>query len=283
MKAIRIILVLIGTWATLMAQGTEKTVTKPDGQHTYHYFKGDTEVSSEIHWNREIGKGQATAFARGGKEIYRQQLSMRHLIQSVQFSYYDDGAVKSAHYSWHPDAGIQRGGNTTYFDPQGNVTSVVQDMDPHAPLTLPGGGGRTKPDVERPGPVNPKPQPQPSPKTPQQEVVVEAPIYQTEYFVVNTTKKPLALSLLDNQGKPLPPDKFKPQEIQPGDTLRGGSFINAGHHGNPCDYVQFRLSARRAKWVSGAGIDCKQAVFSEPRKEHRKVYYHIRQVKRPVY
>lgn len=279
MKAIRIILILIGTWATLLAQGTEKTLEKPDGQHTYHYFAGTIAISTEIFWNRETGKGLATAFNRAGKEIYRQELSIRNLIQSVRFKYYGDGALEWAHYTWHPDAGIQRGGSTTYFDPEGNVTRVVEDVDPTRPLTAPGRPS-TKHFLENPSDPTPRVQPQ---QPPVREVEQPKVIYHTEYFVVNNARKPLIVKLLDPQGHPLPKEQFQHRELQPEDTLRCGEIVTEGQPGDPCDQIQFQVEARKRKWLTGVNLYCKAPRVVESGPTSRKLYYPIRFERMPFY
>jgi hypothetical protein len=260
------------------AQGTEKRVQKEDGNYTFHYFQGSDKVSTVWHLPKSGQHGYAVAYNQAGDEIYRAELSRMHMMRSVQFSYHPNGAVSRAHATWHPDGGIQSGGTTTTFDPQGHKTSEVEDIDPNELLTAP---QLIKP-TERPE-VSPRPAPYQLPKPYRQEIVEEAPIYRTEYYIVNTTTKPLILKINDNQGRPLPADKFQPQAIAPGDTLKGGEFINAGHHGNPCDHVQFVVAARKPKWARDAKIDCKGATFREPTPTHRQYFFYIQKVKMPFY
>lgn len=119
-------------------QGTDKVVQKGAESFRYHYFQGSTKVSTVWHLPQSGQKGYAVAYNRAGEEIYRQELSRMHMIQSVRFSYHPNGAVSVARYSWHPDAGIQSGGTTTTFDDQGNKTGESEDIDPHQPLKAPG-------------------------------------------------------------------------------------------------------------------------------------------------
>jgi hypothetical protein len=279
MKHLLLFLTLCLASAIGFAQGTDKSVEKEDGNYNYHYFQGSTKVSTLWFMAKSTGSGYAVAYNQGGKEIYRGELSIRNMIRGVQFQYHPNGAVSKAHATWHPDAGIQRGGTTYFFDDQGNATGKTEDIDPHHPLKVPSMRPSQEPDEQLPPVVKPVVRPVTPPQPAKPEVVKEAPIYHTEYFIVNTTNKPLKLRIDDPQGKPIDGERFIAKEIAPGDTIKGGEFINAGFHGNPCDYVRFVVFAKKAKWSKDATIDCKQAVFREPNPAHREVFYFIRMSK----
>ncbi|MBI3136265.1 MAG: hypothetical protein HYZ14_16440 [Bacteroidetes bacterium] len=112
----------------LPAQLNQKYVEKPEGNFTYCYHQNG-KISTEAFYTNASGymaPGYAKAFDKSGNEIYNQPVSRTGLLSSVQFSYYENGAVKTAHYSSHPDAGIQWYEKTTGFDEAGKITSETE-------------------------------------------------------------------------------------------------------------------------------------------------------------
>jgi hypothetical protein len=83
-----------------------------------------------------IKSGHAIAYNREGREIYRKEISRLHGHATVRFEYYDNGAVKRAHYSTAPDGGIQWYRNTTYFSEDGVVTRVEEQSHDDSPVKL---------------------------------------------------------------------------------------------------------------------------------------------------
>jgi hypothetical protein len=118
-----------------------------------------------------------------------------------------------------------------------------------------------------------------------QPVIGPMPKYESVFFVVNTTKHSIILKGLDSEGKPWP-DIFKrqqPNEIAPGDTTEGGGFISTEGFGDPCKIFNYKLEARKAKWLRGTAINCKNVEIKELDPFHRLVFYHIRQTRQPFY
>jgi len=66
--------------------------------------------------------GYVKAFDRNGKEIYHRQIRNIAGHSSVNFEYYPSGAVQKAHFTGHPDGGIQWDDVVYYFDENGVIT-----------------------------------------------------------------------------------------------------------------------------------------------------------------
>lgn len=114
-----------------MAQLNQKRVEKNEGAYVYCYHKNG-KISTEEFRNSSsqyMAQGYAKAFDKTGKEIYNQPTSRSGQLSSVQFTYYESGAVKSAEYNSHPDAGIQWYKKTTYFDEDGKITGEYELSD----------------------------------------------------------------------------------------------------------------------------------------------------------
>lgn len=248
----------------LIAQGTDKIVTKGEESFRYHYFQNSTKVSTVWHMPQASREGYAVAYDQQGKEIYRGVLSRMHMIRSVEFKYHPNGAVSVAHERWHPDAGIQSGGTTFRFDENGNKTGQSEDLDPRNPLTYPG-KIKLEPHTPRPSPVvEPKP-------------VVEriAEIYMTEVVILNRTKKPISIRIIDHQQKYIGRDQFLPTEIAAGDSLEGGRFHHVDQFGSYHGLLEFELSAKKGKWLKGVSLSTETPDCKSIDATHRRCTYSI--------
>lgn len=257
---------LIALAPALIAQGTETHYQKPDGNYTYHYFQGSKKISSTLFWPSQGWTGYAVAYNMDGNEIYRQEISRMHMIRTVRFSYHPNGAVSKAEMSWHPDAGIQHGTVTTTFDENGKLIKE-EKWSSEDKLGIP----------DRPSDIVPI-QPNPKKETPQpfkQEIVIESPVYQNTYFIINRTKRSLTVQLLDNTGKPMPEEKYKPQTIAPGDTLQGKTLLMAGIHAKPCEYFKLNVTSKKPKWAQGVGINCNRMTIEDLSPTSRKTYFDL--------
>lgn len=109
------------------SQLNKKVVEKKDGTYIYCYHKNGKIASEEFLSNTPsyIDGGYTKVFNQKGEVIYTKNTSRRGMVSSVRLSYYPTGAVQSAYYSSHPDAGIQWHNETTSFDENGIVTNVV--------------------------------------------------------------------------------------------------------------------------------------------------------------
>jgi hypothetical protein len=122
------------------AQLNQKFVEKKEGSYSYAYHKNGKISTEEFRTNNTqyMAQGYAKAFDNTGVEIYNQPVSRSGMLSSVQFSYYENGAVKSADYSSHPDAGIQWYRKISYFDESGKITSESElSHDMHATIQVP--------------------------------------------------------------------------------------------------------------------------------------------------
>ena len=272
MKQLLLFLFFYGSaWGLTFSQGLEKQVKSTNGNALHHYFVGSNQESSTVFWDN-VGKGFAVAYDKSGKEIFRQTLSRHNMIQSVMFSYHPSGAVSVAHYTWHPDAGIQFGGTSTTFDDAGNKTGETKDINPDDPLEAPG-----HQEPNHPVPV-PKPSEKPAPeKIFQQEIVEESPIYHTAYFVVNNTRKPIRVGFVQGQ------NQGDPHEIAPGDTLRAGEYIDAGQFGNAAERIHFAMSARNPKWLRNVAIEMQKPDVVALSDTDHKLFFKIAKTKMPFY
>ena len=91
------------------------------------YFKTG-ELSAlriKLYGGQDVLEGPCIAYDIEGNEVYRQNARRWGGYGNVKFSYYENGGVKTAHYTSHPDGGIQRTDITTYFDAMGNVIKVL--------------------------------------------------------------------------------------------------------------------------------------------------------------
>jgi hypothetical protein len=74
--------------------------------------------------SNDLDRGNAIAFDHAGNEIYRMEVRRYAGHANVEFKFHPNGAVYTAHYTSHPDGGIQWSDITHYFDDQGNVVRV---------------------------------------------------------------------------------------------------------------------------------------------------------------
>lgn len=88
------------------------------------YFNDGNISTLLTHLSNEIDRGSAIAFDHSGKEIYHMEVRRYAGNANVEFKFHPNGAVYTAHYTSHPDGGIQWSDITHYFDEQGNVTRV---------------------------------------------------------------------------------------------------------------------------------------------------------------
>ncbi len=113
-------------------------LAQPYPQCSYTYFKGTKKVSTSQCFDPGNRFGEAKAFARDGREIYRHGL--RHIAghESVTFKFYPSGAVQQAYMSSAPDGGIQWYHTTTEFAENGTVTAERHDdYDSHITVQTP--------------------------------------------------------------------------------------------------------------------------------------------------
>jgi len=213
--------VLIGI---LMGLVTPALAQRPQTGCVYTYFQKTKRVSTSICINPDGREGQALAFDRNGKEIYRGHERRFAGSEGTHFSYYPDGAVRKAEYHSAPDAGIQWYRSVTEFSPEGVVTNFWKDShDDRVTILAP---------LENPSPTV---------KPPQPETVACAPIWVSEAWFINGSRYAVRVTG-EYTGSIADPRQVL---LAPGDTVRGGGFVGAAQFANPLRRIPypFRLEA----------------------------------------
>lgn len=111
------------------SQINQKTVENDEGWYTYSYHQNG-EISTIIFQTKLPGygaQGYAKAFNYQGELIYEASISRSGLYCSVRFTYFENGTVKSARYSSHPDGGIQWHKKETFFNEKGQKTAESEE------------------------------------------------------------------------------------------------------------------------------------------------------------
>jgi hypothetical protein len=177
-----------------------------------------------IHW------GYAKAYDQKGKEIYSMGTRRVGGHGSVDFYYYENGAVKKAHYTSHPDGGIQWSDVTHYFDETGNVTNIEDnssDMYGHPRLHITYDPHYIYKD-----------------DTLKQEVVTCAEIYQSEVHVINLSRKLIVLNVSKKGNKE---DKEQYSISKKIDTTLIKTYIEAQIFTHPKNILDFTLLNKNSK------------------------------------
>lgn len=198
---------------------------------TLHYFSMSTSISTSICFDEQKRWGEAKAFDKSGKEIYKRQLRKIAGHATVQFKYYESGMVKEAYYSSAPDAGIQWYHETIIFDEHGKITDERKES--HEDLISP----RLHPNVlEKPikqiVTPNTTPDKKDSNKTSEGAIV-----YSNEIWITNSSAYTVVI-----EAKPIKADGI-PNKItlKKGEKKRLTVYGNAYSEEIPEDY--FKLSA----------------------------------------
>ena len=166
-----------------------------DTLHIHYFPNGKVSTFSYIDENRY---GKAFAYNFKDEVIYENGTRRIHGSAGVHFSHHANGMVKTAHYSSHPDGGIQWYRTTTTFNEKGEKISEIHDNyegpgqpSPHVII-------ETVPQPEKTTPENPSFEeqvPQKSPdQTQEKEIVVCAAIHQNEVEVINHTNSSIELT-----------------------------------------------------------------------------------------
>jgi hypothetical protein len=217
---------------------------KSDTTFTINYFANKKISTKQVNLNNELLWGYAVAYNQEGKQIYWMQTRRAAGHASVQFWYYPSGAVSKAHFTSHPDGGIQWSDITHYFDEFGNVTNVddrSSDMYGHPRLTTIytlepylEQEKEKKQEVKKENPTVIKPQP---------EVAKCAEIYQSNVFVVNLSGRNLRLSSKSKNRKI--EDTVQNQLLQRGDTLKVASYIEAQMFTHPKEFLEIAFEKQQ--------------------------------------
>ncbi len=120
-------LLFFSVFSFCLAYAQKEEWKKTDNGDLLIVYHSNGKVSTEIFFSNKVAyleQGYAKAWDCNGKLIYEKPVSRTGMISSVFFKYYDNGAVKSAEFSSHPDAGIQWYREWTSFNEEGTITDV---------------------------------------------------------------------------------------------------------------------------------------------------------------
>lgn len=226
----------------------------------YSRFKNGKVSTSEC-FDTDNRWGRARAFNSAGKEIYNKELRRIGGHSSVEFSYYNNGAVKKAHWSSAPDGGIQWYRTTTYFSEDGKITSEIDDSYDKGPGTF----------IRNPGPgytKHEKPKVNPKPAT----TVECAVIYSSEFWFTNTTRYTVEVDATRNNN-----DHFT-ITLKPRETLKGGYMIGAERFEDPSGFYKFSVKPTKEGIKQKFIIIPSDKKPENPVKEVRRYYYEVRRI-----
>ncbi len=234
----------------------------------YSYFKGSKKVSTSECYDTNNRWGRARAFNTTGDVIYDRELRRIGGHSSVQFSYYDNGAVKKAHWSSAPDGGIQWYRANTYFSEDGKKTG--EDEDSHegpGRLTLqPQYVQPSKPQPKRPGEHIPQEKP------PKPAVVECAVIYSSEFWFTNTTRYVVEVDATRNK------NEHFTITLKPRETMKGGYMIGAERFEDPAGFYKFTVKPVKGGTKQKFIIIPSDKKPDNPKKEVRRYYYEVRRI-----
>lgn len=222
--------------------------------HQHKFPNGKTSTICVLKDDRE---GYAKAYDFSGKEIYHSYIRRFGGHASVSFKHHANGMVREAHYSSHPDGGIQWYNTWTTFDEQGNKTGerhnnwddrvtvpthMIHDTilfkHTHAPNPI------IKPDVQTPI----KPKPKTNPVQPKKEVVECASIHQNRTYFINHSKSSILLSV-----------SYKGKDtlivLKPKKTFEGPTYISAQISSPIKQNVQYKFNSKKKNQVVDSVIE----------------------------
>lgn len=235
---------------------------KKDTSFSIRYHSNKIISTKEVKLTSDLNWGYVKAFDRTGKEIYHMHIRNVAGHSSVNFDYYPSGAVQKAHFTGHPDGGIQWDDITHYFDENGIVTHVINNSsDEYGHYKL-----RIDPSLYSDTISKPYVAPSTVKETPKKpEVVACAEIYSTEIYLINATgKKRIVVTQLLNA----PMDGFQKEvTVAKNDTINLGNYIDAQLFTHPKERVSVEIKARKT--------DKFKLFWEEPKQEgkSKRVYY----------
>lgn len=226
------------------------------------YFKNSKKISTKICLDESKYKGKAFAYDIKGNIIGEWSVSRMHQLSSVFFSYHPNGAVSKAEYSSHPDAGIQWYRSFTYYDDQGNKTGFSEDSHDRQTILIE--------PYKKEVPVQIIPET--NPPVPKQEVVQEAPIYISEFWIDNRSRKDVyVVCFYQNQKPGRGVDTL--QLLPKGERIKLGEHIMAGIFENPLPYFQIRFYDLKKKKNNKVRIGKSFLTEENSKDKTRKRYY----------
>ena len=224
-------------------------------QCRYTYYK-NKKISTAQCYDKDNRWGKAKAFDIQGNLIYEKELRRVAGHSSVEFTFYDNGAVQKA--AWHsaPDAGIQWYNTTTYFSKEGKIEREEEnnyDQMVTVNPTITHQNPSIK-EIKKP------------------EVVSCAVIYTTEFWYINKTKYPIQV-IATRKGMRA---EVKTTVIQPGDTVMGGNFIIAEQFVDLNDFYDYEVKYLKNNNKKARNLVFYQLSTNPVRKDLKRTYYVIR-------
>jgi hypothetical protein len=233
---------------------------------TTKYFTGTKKVSTTHCYDKDNRWGRARAFNRLGQQIYERDLRRIAGHSTVEFTYYESGAVKTASYSSAPDAGIQWYRSHTTFSEDGKVTSETHDDYDNRPQVF----YRTRPGEhipDKPVVVTPAPH-----KTTVAECAV---IYSSEFWFTNYTPHTVIITATGKYNKSV---TFT-LSLHPRETLKCGQLILAQQFDDPAKTFDFTVTplkpGKKQKLII---IPSEDRLPENTSKETRRYYYEVRRI-----
>lgn len=232
---------------------------------TTHYFTGTKKVSSTHCYDKDNRWGRARAFNRLGQQIYERDLRRIAGHSTVEFTYYETGAVKTASYSSAPDAGIQWYRSFTTFSEDGKVTSETHDDYDDRPQVL---------YRHHPGEHIPQ---KPTTPAPRKTTVAEcAVIYTSEFWFTNYTPHTVVVTATGKYNKSV---TFT-LSLHPRETLKCGQLILAQQFDDPAKTFDFTVTPlkpgkNKQKLII---IPSEDRLPENTSKETRRYYYEVRRI-----
>jgi hypothetical protein len=220
--------------------------------HHHKFPNGRTSTIIVLKDNRE---GYAKAFDFEGKEIYNSYIRRFGGHASVTFKHHPNGMVKEAHYSSHPDGGIQWYNTYTSFDEYGNKLSernynwddkvtIPHHFKPDSLLLRPPATPHVSPVVQPPI----KHEPIVHPQLPKKEVVRCAAIHKNTTLFVNHSRTKILLSI-NYQGK----DTII--LLKPHKTFQGPTYLSAQISSPMSQNVGFKSSCMKKECIIDSTIE----------------------------
>jgi hypothetical protein len=224
------------------------------------YHQNKKIATKQVKLSNEQNWGYAKAFDQQGKEIYFMHTRSVAGHATVEFIYYPSGAVKQAHFTSHPDGGIQWSDIMHRFDETGKITEVIDtssDDYGHHRLTInPKILYDTLNTLRSPTVVLP-------PK--KQEVMACAEIYTTTIYLINVTGKSRNFKAL--QLKSSFDELQQKGEIAKNDTVKIGSYHEPQIFTHPKECLKLEFLGKKK--------DVFQFFWEEPKQDgisNRKYY-----------
>lgn len=237
----------------------------PKCTHTYFTNTKTVWVSTSLCYDKDNRWGKARAYNRKGELIYERELRRVAGHSSVQFTYYESGAVKTASWSSAPDAGIQWYKSYTTFSEDGKITGETSDsyegpathINPLQPPTQ-------KPVVKTP-PAKPAP-----------ATMECAVIYSSEFWFTNYTPHTVVITATRKYNK----SETYTLSLHPKETLKAGQLILAQQFDDPSKTFDFSVVPLKAggKKQRLIILPSEDRQPENPTKETRRYYYEVRRV-----